>query len=143
MPSIICGAAYSTSATSPEYHTTIHLLRIAGVGQALAYCRTAGQVYVVDAKQGTIIGSIDGQTLLPEVGWIGARMVPRLVSSFRPGRRSTGTVSAGSDQLMLASRIRIDATPSRGTRSEWSMNISPASLIAVERTLTHFLTPVC
>jgi hypothetical protein len=42
-----------------------------------------GQVYVVDAKQGTIIGSIDGQSLLPEVGWVAGEdgAAPRLVVS--------------------------------------------------------------
>jgi hypothetical protein len=49
----------------------------------LAVALQGGQVYVVDGKQGTIIGSIDGQTLLPEVGWIAGKdgAAPRLVVS--------------------------------------------------------------
>jgi hypothetical protein len=49
----------------------------------LAVALQGGQVYVVDAKQGTIIGSIDGQSLLPEVGWIAGKdgAAPRLVVS--------------------------------------------------------------
>jgi outer membrane protein assembly factor BamB len=49
----------------------------------LAVAQQGGQVYVVDAKQGTMIGSIDGQSLLPEVGWIAGKdgAPPRLVIS--------------------------------------------------------------
>ena len=49
----------------------------------LAVALQGGQVYVVDAKQGTIIGSIDGQSLLPEVGWVAGKdgTAPRLVVS--------------------------------------------------------------
>jgi hypothetical protein len=49
----------------------------------LAVALQGGQVYVVDAKQGTIIGSIDGQSLLGEVGWIEGKdgAAPRLVIS--------------------------------------------------------------
>jgi len=49
----------------------------------LAVALEGGQVYVVDAKQGTIIGSIDGQSLLPEVGWVAGKdgTAPRLVVS--------------------------------------------------------------
>jgi hypothetical protein len=49
----------------------------------LAVALQGGQVYVVDAKQGMIIGSIDGQSLLPEVSWIAGKdgAAPRLVVS--------------------------------------------------------------
>jgi hypothetical protein len=49
----------------------------------LAVSLQGGQVYVVDAEHGTIIGSIDGQSLLPEVGWIAGKdgAPPRLVVS--------------------------------------------------------------
>jgi WD40 repeat protein len=36
----------------------------------LAVSLEGGQVFVLDAAQGTIVASIDGQTRLPEVAWI-------------------------------------------------------------------------
>src|SRR5207244_7334268 len=36
----------------------------------LAVSLEGGQVFVLDAAQGTIIASIDGQTRLPEVAWV-------------------------------------------------------------------------
>src|SRR5262249_11916482 len=49
----------------------------------LAVALQGGQVYIVDAKQGAIVGSIDGQSLLPELGWIAGKdgAGPRLVVS--------------------------------------------------------------
>jgi hypothetical protein len=62
---------------------TIYSASLASHRPWLAVALQGGQVYVVDAKQGTIIGSIDGQTLLPEVGWIAGKdgAAPRLVVS--------------------------------------------------------------
>ncbi|HYR90961.1 MAG TPA: hypothetical protein VE422_43280 [Terriglobia bacterium] len=62
---------------------TIHSASLAADKPWLAVALQGGQVYVVDAKQGTIIGSIDGQNLLPEVGWIAGKdgAAPRLVVS--------------------------------------------------------------
>lgn len=62
---------------------TIYSASLASGRPWLAVALLGGQVYVVDAKQGTIIGSIDGQSLLPEVGWVAGEdgAAPRLVVS--------------------------------------------------------------
>jgi len=62
---------------------TIYSASLASGRPWLAVALQGGQVYVVDAKQGTIIGSIDGQSLLPEVGWVAGKdgAPPRLVVS--------------------------------------------------------------
>src|SRR6266516_1174130 len=61
---------WSAAVQSNIYPAMVYSAAIAPGKPWLAVSLEGGQVFVLDAAQGTIIASIDGQTRLPEVAWV-------------------------------------------------------------------------